>query len=43
MKFLENLLTNWEVFLQSLLERYIEPLIEVIKRVEYLGHEEMKQ
>jgi hypothetical protein len=43
MQFLQNLLADWEVFLECLLKGDIEPLIEIIKGVKYFGHEEMQK
>ena len=43
MQFLEYFLTNREVLLHGLLERDVEPLIEVIEGVEDLGHQEVQQ
>lgn len=43
MQFLQYFLTDWEVLLQSLLERDVEPLVEVVEGVEYLRHQEVKQ
>lgn len=39
---LQDLLADWEILLQGLLERDVEPLIEVLKRVKYLGHQEVQ-
>jgi len=43
MELFQYFLTNWEVFLQSFLEGYIEPLVEIIKGVEDLGHQKVKK
>lgn len=43
MQFFEYFLTDREILLQGLLEGYVKPLVEIIKRVEYLGHKEMQQ
>ncbi len=43
MQFLQYLLTNREVLLQSFLEGNIEPLIEILERIENLRHQKMQQ
>lgn len=43
MQLLQYFLTDGEVLLEGLLEGQIEPLIEIIERVEDLRHEEMQE
>lgn len=42
MQLLENLLTDWKIFLKSLLKGNIEPLVKIVKGIEYFRHKKMQ-